>query len=202
MAITVELDEMAAELLRLRNAFFDNIGEPGQEEREAELRQYLWENKTGICAMLGNRRAPFKLTEIAPGLGKAHKESLARLFGRMYAGWDRGVNMDGPDTGFRETPMTPMELEARYVAAEVGLNIFEIANHAAFAPIIVYNLIQKYLGPVFDAQRAEIEYLRDQMLKCHCPSDGRFTVAVCIERGTCGCCCGLKLRPQAHKAGE
>lgn len=82
-------------------------------------------------------------------LGQNSRETLASAFGQMYAGWDRGVNMEGPDTGFRETPMTPMELEARYVAAEIGIHIFQIANSAAFAPIIVYQTIQKYLGPVF-----------------------------------------------------
>ncbi len=88
------------------------------------------------------------------GLGERSRAELEALFGRMYAGWDRGVNMEGPDTGFRETPMTAMELEARYVAAEIGLNIFEIANSAAFAPVIVYQTIQKYLGPVFAAASA------------------------------------------------
>jgi hypothetical protein len=56
--------------------------------------------------------------------------------------------------------MTPMELEARYVAAEIGVNIFEVANAAAFAPIRIYQEIQKVLGPVFAAQAAEIERLR------------------------------------------
>lgn len=81
--------------------------------------------------------------------GQRSRAELATLFSQMYAGWDRGVNMEGPDAGFRETPMTAMELEARYVGAEIGINIFEIANSAAFAPIIIFNEIQKVLGPLF-----------------------------------------------------
>lgn len=91
----------------------------------------------------------------APEWGERPRDEIARHFGRMYAGWDRGVNMEGPDSGFRETSMTPMELEARFVAAEVGLNIYQLANSAAFAPILVYQAIQKYLGPVFEAARRE-----------------------------------------------
>lgn len=88
-------------------------------------------------------------------LGHRSRDELAALFGKMYAGWDRGVNVtqerfgDG-ETRFTETPMTPLELEARYVAAEIGVNIYEIANRAAFAPIIVYSQIQAHLGPLFD----------------------------------------------------
>ena len=96
----------------------------------------------------------------APGLDKRSREDLEAMFGQMWAGWDRGVNMEGPDTGFRETPMTPLELEARYVAAEVGANIFEISNLAAFAPIIVYQLIQKFLGPVVAASETELVRLQ------------------------------------------
>lgn len=94
-------------------------------------------------------------------LGQRSRAELAAMFAQMYAGWDRGVNMEGPDTGFRETPMTPMELEARYVAAEIGVNIFEIANSAAFAPIVIYQTIQKFLGPVFAAQAATSQTPQD-----------------------------------------
>lgn len=98
--------------------------------------------------------------ELEKELGARSREQLEALFGKMYAGWDRGVNMEGPDTDFRETLMTAMELEARYVAAEIGVNIFELGNVAAFAPIIIYRTIQKILGPVFAAQAAEITALR------------------------------------------
>lgn len=91
------------------------------------------------------------------GIGQRSRAELAVMFGEMYAGWDRGVNMEGPDTGFRETPMTPMELEARYIAAEIGINIFEIAGQAAFAPVIVYQTIQKFLGPLFAATQTASE---------------------------------------------
>lgn len=55
--------------------------------------------------------------------------------------------------------MTPLELAARYVAAEIGANIFEIANRAAFAPIITFSQIQVHLGPVFEKMTAEIDRL-------------------------------------------
>src|SRR4051794_9865485 len=89
-------------------------------------------------------------------LGERSRDELALSFADMYAGWDRAVNVtqerfgDG-ETRFTETPMNGLEQAARYVAAEVGLNIFEIANRAAFAPIITFQNIQIHIGPVFDA---------------------------------------------------
>ena len=105
-------------------------------------------------------------------LGQRSDAELAEMFSSMYSGWERGVNVTqerfgNGDTRFTETPMTPMELAARYVAAEVGANIYEIAGRAAFAPIIVYSQIQARIGPVFEeaataleAKDAEIERLR------------------------------------------
>lgn len=97
-------------------------------------------------------------------LGRRSRAELELLFGDMYAGWDRGVVItqekfgDG-ETRFSERPMTAMELAARYVAAEIGANIFEIANSAAFAPIITFSQIQVYLGPVFKDMGDTIERL-------------------------------------------
>jgi hypothetical protein len=98
------------------------------------------------------------------GLGQRTKTELEAVFGDMYAGWDRGMvvvkeRFGNGETRFTETPMTVLELEARYVAAEIGINIYEIANRAAFAPIIVFSQIQAYLRPVFDEQQAEIDRL-------------------------------------------
>jgi hypothetical protein len=97
-------------------------------------------------------------------LGQRSKAELEALFGDMYSGWDQGVVItqerfgDG-ETRFVERPMTQLELAARYVAAEVGANICEIANRAAFAPIIVFSQIQVDLGPVF----AEVDSLRERI---------------------------------------
>lgn len=114
------------------------------------LTRRLWEERE-------RTRGPQKIeTSDRNRLGSRGRDQLAKYFGRMYAGWDRGVNLDQPESGkFVEAPMSAMELEARYVAAEIGLNIFEIANAAAFAPITVYNTIQKFLGPVFAAAEAQ-----------------------------------------------
>ena len=98
-------------------------------------------------------------------LGQRSKAELESLFGNMYAGWDRGVVVtqerfgDG-ETRFSERPMSSMELAARYVAAEIGANIYEIAGRAAFAPIVTFSQIQIHLGPVFDAMAAQIEQLK------------------------------------------
>lgn len=87
-------------------------------------------------------------------LGQRSRYELAAAFGDIYSGWDRGVNVtqersgDG-ETKFTETPMNAMELAARYVAAEIGLNIHVIASRAAFAPIVTYSNIQAHIGPVF-----------------------------------------------------
>lgn len=88
-------------------------------------------------------------------LGGRTDAELEASFANMYYGWERGLNITqerfgNGETKFTETPMTDMELAARYVAAEIGLNIFEIANKAAFAPIIVYSQIQARLGPLFE----------------------------------------------------
>lgn len=101
-----------------------------------------------------------------PEWGDRTREELAACFGQMYAGWDDGVNLTQPKPGqFHRAPMTPLELEARYVAAEVGLNIYELANTAAFAPILVYEAIRKYLGPLFEWQAIETA-----------PQDGRWLI--------------------------
>lgn len=88
-------------------------------------------------------------------LGQRTDKELAELFGDMYTGWDRGVDVhqerfgDG-ETRFTETPMSRLGLAARYVAAEIGINIYEIVGRAAFAPIIVYSQIQARIGPLFE----------------------------------------------------
>ena len=98
-------------------------------------------------------------------LGQRTKAELEELFGSMYSGWDRGVVVtqerfgDG-ETRFAERPMTAMELGARFVAAEIGANIYEIAGRAAFAPIITFSHIQIHLGPVFESMEAQIKDLR------------------------------------------
>lgn len=103
-------------------------------------------------------------------LGRRSKAELESLFGNMYAGWDRGVVVsqerfaDG-ETRFSERLMTSMELAARYVAAEIGANIFEIANRAAFAPIITFSQIQAHIGPVFDGMAAEIDRLKSDLAR-------------------------------------
>lgn len=98
-------------------------------------------------------------------LGQRSQVELEALFGDMYYGWDRGLvitqeRRGNGDTKFEERPMTALELSARFVAAEIGINIFEIANRAAFAPITVFSQIQARIGPVFDAMEAEITKLR------------------------------------------
>jgi len=101
-------------------------------------------------------------------LGERTDAELEALFGNMYAGWDRGVvvsqerSHDG-ETRFTETPMTELELAARFVAAEIGVNIFEIANRAAFAPIIVFSQIQARIGPTFEAMVAQIAKLQEEL---------------------------------------
>lgn len=100
------------------------------------------------------------------GLGERSRDELALSFANMYSGWDRGVNVTqerfgNGETRFTESPMNSLELAARYVAAEIGLNIFEIANRAAFAPIITYQNIQIHIGPVFATLTAE----RDALVK-------------------------------------
>jgi hypothetical protein len=100
-------------------------------------------------------------------LGHRTDAELEALFCNMYAGWDRGVNVTqerfgNGETRFAESPMTPLELAARYVAAEIGANIHEIANRAAFAPIIVFSQIQSRIGPVF----ADRDELRGILLLC------------------------------------
>lgn len=114
----------------------------------------------------------------APEWGERSREQLERLFEGCYAGWGEGVNMDGPDSGFKKTPMTPMELEARYVATEVGVNIYELGNAAAFAPIRVYECIQKFLGPLFEVQQAELQRLRGLI---DTPMTADFLEAVRLE---------------------
>lgn len=101
-------------------------------------------------------------------LGRRSKAELEELFGDMYTGWDSGVvvtqeRFGNGDTRFAERPMTDMELAARYVAAEIGANIFEIASRAAFAPIITFSQIQAYIGPVFDDLAAENSRLRSEL---------------------------------------
>lgn len=99
-------------------------------------------------------------------LGQRTDAELEELFGAMYAGWDRGVNVlqerrtDG-ETRFTETHMTPLELTARFVAAEIGVNIYEISGRAALAPIIVYSQIQARIGPLFEEMTIEIERLKE-----------------------------------------
>jgi hypothetical protein len=103
-------------------------------------------------------------------LGQRSRAELESLFGNMYTGWDRGVVVtqerfgDG-ETRFSERPMTPLELSARYVAAEIGANIYEIANRAAFAPIITFSQIQAHIGPVFEDTTAEIERLKEELAR-------------------------------------
>ena len=98
-------------------------------------------------------------------LGQRTKAELEALFGDMYVGWDQGVVVtqerfgDG-ETRFAERPMSALELAARYVAVEIGANIYEIAGRAAFAPIITFSQIQAHIGPLFDAMAAEIEALK------------------------------------------
>lgn len=106
-------------------------------------------------------QAEFQPTRVSEDkyLGSRTDDELEAHFAKMYHGWERGLNITqersgNGDTTFTETPMTEMELAARYVAAEIGLNIFEIANKAAFAPIIVYSQIQARLGPVFEGLEA------------------------------------------------
>ena len=70
-----------------------------------------------------------------------------------------------PVTRFSERPMTPMELAARYVAAEIGANIFEIAGRAAFAPIVTFSQIQARIGPVFEDMAAEIDRLKADLAR-------------------------------------
>lgn len=89
------------------------------------------------------------------GLGQRTPAELEELFANMYSGWERGVVItqerhSNGDTDFSERPMTSLELAARYVAAEIGANIYEIAGRAAFAPIITFSQIQARIGPVFD----------------------------------------------------
>ena len=98
-------------------------------------------------------------------LGQRTDAELEALFGGMYHGWEKGLVItqerfgDG-ETRFTKRPMTDLELAARFVAAEIGINIFEIANRAAFAPITVFSQIQARIGPTFDALMAEIESLK------------------------------------------
>lgn len=112
-------------------------------------------------------------------LGQRSDLELEALFGNLYSGWDRGVNVtqerfgDG-ETRFTETPMTPLELAARYVAAEIGVNIYEIANRAAFAPITVFSQIQARIGPLFDeaatalkAKETEMAALKESLREHH-----------------------------------
>lgn len=93
-------------------------------------------------------------------LGQRTDEELEQLFGKMYDGWDRGVVItqerfgDG-ETRFAERTMTELELAARFVAAEIGINIYEIAGRAAFAPIITFSQIQARIGPIFDREIAK-----------------------------------------------
>ena len=108
------------------------------------------------------------MSEQPKELGQRTKAELEELFGNMCAGWEHGVvvtqeRFGNGDTRFTERSMTQMELAARYVAAEIGANIFEIAGRAAFAPIITFSQIQVHLGPVFDDLTAEIADLRAKL---------------------------------------
>lgn len=98
-------------------------------------------------------------------LGQRTDTELEALFADMYYGWERGLvitqeRSGNGDTHFSERPMTRLELGARYVAAEIGVNIFEIANRAAFAPIITFSQIQARLGPIFEDMVAEYVKLK------------------------------------------
>ncbi len=117
------------------------------------------------------------MSEQCKELGQRTAAELEALFGNMYSGWDRGVVVSQErfgtgETRFSERPMTDLELAARYVAAEIGVNIYEIAGRAAFAPIITFSQIQVHIGPVFDLLHDEIASLRAQLAKS-C-DDSRF----------------------------
>lgn len=85
---------------------------------------------------------------------------LARLFAAAYTGWGRGVVVTNDGSGgFSERPMTPLELEARYVGVEIGTND-SLALQRAFIPITVFQSIQRHIGPLVDAQQQQAEKWR------------------------------------------
>lgn len=68
-----------------------------------------------------------------------------------FYGHDKGLVIEGPDTGFRATAMTPAQLAAREPALVIAKDIYRHANYAGACYIELWEIIAKAIQGVVDA---------------------------------------------------